>query len=76
MTCGLLKKCGTCFDKLSMNGISSIIYSSSPFVLSLSKDSERVFQQTARMKSHRLIVAFVLLSCLTSSASAAAAKKN
>ena len=36
----MLKKGKECFDKLSMNGIFSIISNLSPFVLSLSKDSE------------------------------------
>jgi hypothetical protein len=36
-----------CFDKLSMHGFSSGNSSSGPLVLSLSKDSERVFQQPA-----------------------------
>ena len=52
----LRKKGGTCFDKLTMNGIISNISSPSPFVLSLSKDSERVFHQPAR---------FVTIVCLT-----------
>jgi len=49
-----LKKSETCFDKpvlsrvegLSMNGIIAIV-SSPPFVLSPSKDSERLFLQPA-----------------------------
>jgi hypothetical protein len=36
-----------CFDKLSMHGFSSGNSSFGPLVLSLSKDSERVFQQPA-----------------------------
>jgi hypothetical protein len=43
----LLKKGGTCFDKLSMEGGFLIISDLSPLVLSLSKDSERVFHQSA-----------------------------
>ena len=39
ITIRLVKKGGTCFDKLSMNGIISSISSPSPFVLSPSKDS-------------------------------------
>jgi len=44
---GLLKKGTECFESLSMNGILSIILTLFPFVLSPSKDSERVFQQPA-----------------------------
>ena len=40
MTNGILDKSKECFDKLSMNGLVSRL---SPFVLSVSKDSERVF---------------------------------
>jgi hypothetical protein len=43
-----LKKSGECFDKLSMNGFNLIISSHSPFVLSLSKDSEKNFQHRAK----------------------------
>ena len=43
----LLKKSTECFESLSMNGILSIISNLFPFVLSPSKDSERVFQQPA-----------------------------
>jgi hypothetical protein len=41
----LLKNAGICFDELGMNGFCSIISIPFPFVLSPSKDSERVFQQ-------------------------------
>ena len=44
----MLKKGKECFDKLSMNGIFSIISKLPPFVLSPSKDSGGVFQQPAR----------------------------
>ena len=44
----LLKKGKECFDKLSMNGNFSANSNLSPFVLSLSKDSERGFQQATR----------------------------
>ena len=37
------KKDAECFEGLSMNGILLIISNLSPFVLSLSKDSEKVF---------------------------------
>src|SRR5919106_4418725 len=43
----LLKKDTECFEGLSMNGIVLIISNLSPFVLSPSKDSQRVFQQSA-----------------------------
>jgi hypothetical protein len=43
-----------CFDKLSMHGFSSGNSSSGPLVLSLSKDSERVFRQPASPDFSRL----------------------
>jgi hypothetical protein len=46
----LMKNGCECFDKLSMHGISSGNSSSGPLVLSLSKDSERVFHQPARVE--------------------------
>jgi hypothetical protein len=42
----LLKKWGSCFDRLSMNGQSSIISRLAPFVLSLSKGERRVFKHS------------------------------
>jgi len=43
------EKASECFEYLSMNEIFSIISNLSPFVLSLSKDDRRVFQQPARL---------------------------
>jgi len=44
MSSRVLKEDTECFDRLSMNGIFLINSNLSPFVLSLSKDSERVSQ--------------------------------
>ena len=39
------------FDKLSMNGKSQMIMTAPPFVLRLSKDERRVFQQNPMLKA-------------------------
>ena len=58
-----LKQSEECFDKLSMNGISSIISISAPFVLSsVSKDSGRVVQESTRRRQYLLLT--IILSML------------
>jgi ABC-type nitrate/sulfonate/bicarbonate transport system substrate-binding protein len=47
-----LKQIEECFDKLSMNGFRSIISISVPFVLSLSKDSGSVVQESPRRRQY------------------------
>jgi hypothetical protein len=61
-----------------MNGIFSIISKPAPFVLSLSKDSGRVFQQPARIRALQRgwIIAVLSLFLLLPAEGAAQEKKN
>src|SRR5581483_11951492 len=45
-----------CFDRLSMNGDLAVSSLPSPFILSLSKDSGKIFQQLARLAITALLV--------------------
>ena len=51
-----------CFDKLSMNGRNSITAYHIPFVLSVSKDSERAFQQSPRFAILAVLTLFAALA--------------
>jgi cholesterol transport system auxiliary component len=72
MTNGILDKSKECFDKpvlsvaegLSMRGEFLAEFFISPFVLSLSKDSERAFHCSARAKSFARICVWILICSL------------
>ena len=49
----LMKNPEECFDGLSMNGKTPMISTAPPFVLRLSKDERRVFQQNQRSEVGR-----------------------
>jgi ABC-type nitrate/sulfonate/bicarbonate transport system substrate-binding protein len=63
---GLPKKTEECFDEHSMNGSFPALSMLSPFVLSLSKDSEKIFRQFARLA----VAVIVLGLCIVSPARA------
>ena len=48
------EKLKECFDKLSMNGFDFNNFNSFPFVLSLSKDSEKEFSAESEFSYHSL----------------------